>query len=80
MMDSVLGLDIIKEAQKLKKNSDNIDNVDIERIEELIKIRNQAKIDKDYKKADNIRDLLRSENIILEDTSNGTIWKVVDFK
>lgn len=80
MMDSVLGLDIIKEAQKLKKDSDNVDNVDIERIEELIKIRNQAKIDKDYKKADNIRDLLRSENIILEDTSNGTIWKVVDFK
>ncbi len=80
MMDSVLGLDIIKEAKKLKESTDNVDNVNIERIEKLIKERNQAKIDKDYKKADNIRDLLRSENIVLEDTSDGTKWKVVDFK
>jgi len=58
----------------------NIDNIDIEKIEELIKERKQAKIDKDYKKADNIRELLKAENIILEDTPNGTIWKIVDLK
>ena len=80
MIDSVLGLDIIKESQKLKETSDNLDNIDIEKIEELIKERKQAKIDKDYKKADNIRELLKSQNIVLEDTSNGTIWKVIDSK
>ena len=80
MIDSVLGLDIIKESQKLKETSDNLDNIDIEKIEKLIKERKQAKIDKDYKKADNIRELLKSQNIVLEDTSNGTIWKVIDSK
>ena len=80
MMDSVLGLNIIANAEKLGKTSDNVDNIDIERIEELIRVRNQAKIDKDYKKADNIRDILKSQNIVLEDTSNGTIWKVIDSK
>ena len=80
IMDSILGLNIIKEAKKLNKYVDNIDNIDIEKIEELIKERKQAKIDKDYKKADNIRELLKAENIILEDTPNGTIWKIVDLK
>ncbi|MGP1439269.1 MAG: cysteine--tRNA ligase [Treponema sp.] len=80
MMDSVLGLNILKEAQALNKTDNNVDNIDIEKIEKLIKMRNQAKIDKDYKKADNIREQLKLENIILEDTSNGTIWKIVDSK
>ncbi len=80
MMDSVLGLNILKEAQALNKTDNNVDNIDIEKIEKLIKMRNQAKIDKDYKKADNIREQLKLENIILEDTSNGTIWRIVDFK
>ena len=80
IMDSVLGLNIIKEAKKLNKFSNNVDNIDVERIEKLINERNQAKIDKDYKKADNIRELLKLENILLEDTSNGTIWKIVDFE
>ena len=79
-MDSILGLNIIKEAERLNKSVDNTDNIDVEKIEKLIKERNQAKIDKDYKKADNIRELLKLENIVLEDTPNGTIWKIVDLK
>ena len=79
-MDSILGLNIIKEAEKLNKSVDNTDNIDVEKIEKFIKERNQAKIDKDYKKADNIRELLKLENIVLEDTPNGTIWKIVDLK
>ena len=80
IMDSILGLNIIKEAEKLNKSVDNTDNIDVEKIEKFIKERNQAKIDKDYKKADNIRELLKLENIVLEDTPNGTIWKIVDLK
>ncbi len=44
-------------------------------IENLIKERNDARKNKDFAKADEIRDKLISEGIILEDTPEGTIWK-----
>ena len=44
-------------------------------IEELINIRNEAKKNKDFKKADEIRDKLQSKGILLEDSPKGTIWK-----
>ena len=44
-------------------------------IEELIAQRQQARRDKDFKKADEIRDLLKSKGIILEDTREGVKWK-----
>ncbi|MBF0556728.1 MAG: cysteine--tRNA ligase [Nitrospirae bacterium] len=45
-------------------------------IEELIIKRRQARQDKDWKLADEIRDALDSKGIILEDKEYGTIWKV----
>ena len=44
-------------------------------IEKLITARNQARENKDFKKADQIRDQLAKKGIILEDTSKGTLWK-----
>ncbi len=44
-------------------------------IQELINERNQAKKNKDYKKADQIRRDLESAGIILEDTPTETRWK-----
>jgi len=44
-------------------------------IEDLIAQRQQARRDKDFKKADEIRDLLKSKGIILEDTREGVKWK-----
>lgn len=44
-------------------------------IEELINERNQAKKNKDYKKADQIRRDLETAGIILEDTPTETRWK-----
>ena len=44
-------------------------------IDEMIRIRNVAKQDKDYKLADDIRQKLINYGIILEDTINGTIWR-----
>lgn len=47
-------------------------------IEELINERNAAKMNKDYKKADQIRLDLEKAGIILEDTPAGTRWKKVN--
>lgn len=42
---------------------------------ELIKKRSQARLDKDYKLSDEIRDLLKEKGIVLEDSSEGVKWK-----
>ncbi len=44
-------------------------------INELIAKRAEAKKQKDFKKADEIRDELLSKNISIQDTSEGTIWE-----
>ena len=46
-------------------------------IEEMILKRNLARKDKDFDKADEIRDELRSLGIILDDKADGTKWKKV---
>jgi cysteinyl-tRNA synthetase len=43
---------------------------------ELIEEREAAREGKDWKKADEIRDKLKGMEIILEDTEDGTVWKV----
>ncbi len=44
-------------------------------IESLIKEREEARKRRDFKKADEIRDKLKSMGIVLMDTKDGTIWK-----
>ena len=44
-------------------------------IDELIKERNIEKKNKDYEDADRIRKLLLENDILLEDTAKGTIWR-----
>ena len=44
-------------------------------IDDLIKERNSAKKNKDYEEADRIRKLLLENDILLEDTAEGTIWR-----
>ena len=44
-------------------------------IQSLITQREQARKDKDFTESDRIRDLLSSEGIALEDSSDGTIWQ-----
>jgi cysteinyl-tRNA synthetase len=60
----VLGIDLI----------DNQELLD-EEIEELIKKRNQARKERKFQLADDIRDGLKAQNIILEDTPQGVRWK-----
>ena len=47
-----------------------------EEIDNLISERNEAKINKDYAKADMIRDELMNKGIEIMDSSSGTSWKV----
>lgn len=44
-------------------------------IERLILQRNEAKKEKNYQRADEIRDSLKEKQISLQDTPNGTIWE-----
>ncbi|OMP67967.1 cysteine--tRNA ligase [Domibacillus epiphyticus] len=46
-----------------------------EEIEDLIEQRNQARKDRNFTRADEIRDQLKELNIILEDTSQGIRWR-----
>ena len=50
-------------------------SADISIIEELITERSKARDNKDWLKADLIRNKLDQQGIILEDTNDGTLWK-----
>ena len=52
------------------------DRIDPEEIERLIQERAAARASKDWAKADEIRDKLKGEGIVLEDTSQGTTWRL----
>ncbi|MER2041563.1 MAG: cysteine--tRNA ligase [Desemzia incerta] len=46
-----------------------------EKIEQLIIERNEARAAKNFQRSDEIRDLLKAEGIILDDTPQGTRWR-----
>lgn len=52
-----------------------IGSVSNEKVEALIAERNEAKKQKNYKRADEIRDELKAQGIVLEDGPGGTTWK-----
>lgn len=65
-LDQVFGFIFMEDASA---------DVDEERIENLIQERLTAKKEKNYARADEIRVILDSEGIVLEDTKDGTRWK-----
>ena len=67
--DKVLSLDLFKEEE--------IDEDLIKYIEDKIKERDQAKKDKNYVLADQIREELKEKNIILKDTKEKTLYEIV---
>ena len=54
---------------------ENLD-LDIEKIEELITDRNIARKSKNWAEADRCRDELTAIGVLIEDTANGTEWKI----
>lgn len=76
-MDSILGLKLIEEAEKLLGGNveQSLDGISEDEILKLIEQRANAKAQKNYKLADEIRDGLKAKGIVLEDQSGKTIWK-----
>ncbi|MFD2043198.1 cysteine--tRNA ligase [Ornithinibacillus salinisoli] len=60
----VLGISLEEEKELLDED-----------IEALIQERNEARKDRNFARADEIRDMLKEQNIILEDTPQGVRWK-----
>lgn len=68
--DEVLSLDL------LKQNTNDLDEEFISYVENQIKLRAEAKKNKDFNLADKIRDELKEKKIEIKDTKEGTIWLV----
>ncbi len=69
-MTDVLGILYNKKSKQNDKSSDVSD------IEKLIKERETARKEKNWKRADEIRDELKSKNVVIEDTPNGTKYSI----
>jgi len=70
-MDEVLG--ILEVARKTRTVDDDLATW----VEEKIQERADARADRDFARADAIRDELTARDIVLEDGADGTRWKVV---
>ena len=57
------------------QGADDADAISPGEIEALIEARQQAKFDKDYGRADAIREELTARGVVLEDSSEGTRWR-----
>ncbi len=75
--DTEIVLNAIRKINSILAVIDESDNENIDKeIEKLIEQRQQARKDKNFKLADEIRDKLKNEyNIILEDTKEGVRWR-----
>ena len=68
----VIGLMAIPQEEFFIKSS----KIDQDHIEKLVEKRMQAKKQKDYQKADELRNEIDSLGVILEDTPDGTVWRI----
>ncbi len=76
--DKVLSLGLIEAAEKKREEEALNANPElVAKIEEMIAARAQAKKDKDYGKADAIRAELLEMGVVLEDTKEGTKFKIM---
>lgn len=72
-MDKVLGLNIREQAAELRQQIADAGS----RMEELLRIRKQAREAKDYEQSDKIRDDIREMGFVVEDTDHGQILRPV---
>lgn len=74
----ILGMFLMEPESYFKAKKDRgMEDMEVDpaEIEDLIQQRTDARKNKDFSRADEIRDHLQSRNIILEDGPGGTIWK-----
>ena len=79
LMGGLLGL-LSSSPKKIKQEIFDTKKIelklDVEKINYLIGDRNQARKDKNWSRADDCRDQLEQMGVILEDTPQGTQWKI----
>ena len=80
-MDSVLSLDVIKNAFAVVEEQNAAASVnphegdpEAAEIDALVAERTQSKKDKNFARADEIRDILTKRGIVVTDTPNGPVW------
>jgi cysteinyl-tRNA synthetase len=72
---AVLGILQENPEDFLKKLSSSAESIDADEVERMIEERTRARADKDWAKADAIRDRLQEMGVVLEDGPNGTSWR-----
>ena len=77
IFDVVLGLNLVEEADALRNAPAALPVDNAEEIEQLVEERTEAKKKKDFKRADEIRELLKNRGIVLDDTASGTVWRKI---
>lgn len=75
-LGNILGINFTGGIPKETENIETKVKIKKEEIERLIKDRETARANKDFARADEIRDYLQVKGIILEDRKEGTIWKL----
>lgn len=66
---------LFAEVLGLKLENTQTDSLDDSEVEALIEERLQARNERNFARADEIRDILKEKNIILEDTAQGTRFR-----
>jgi cysteinyl-tRNA synthetase len=71
----------LEEPEEFLKNLDQVlirqKNIDVDKVEELVKKRTQARVDKQYALSDQYRDELKAMGIDVRDAVSGSIWEVI---
>jgi len=73
-MDRILGLSLAEETASQPKSENLSAEMEI-LVKKSIEERNEAKKAKNFKRADEIRNMLKDKGIILEDSPSGTSWR-----
>jgi cysteinyl-tRNA synthetase len=71
---NLLGI-LQQDAAQWLQGAESDDAISAEEIEALISERQQAKLAKDYNRADEVRQALLAQGVVLEDSREGTQWK-----
>ena len=69
-MGSIIGIFEGREGKKLSRD------ISTELVNIMVEIRDEARRKNDWETADGIRDRLKKIGVILEDTAEGTKWRV----
>ncbi|MFW6200682.1 MAG: cysteine--tRNA ligase [Gemmatimonadota bacterium] len=76
-LDALGDVDRVLALLELARGSRELDPDEVARIESLVEEREEARARRDFARADEIRDELAARGVVLEDSPDGTRWKVV---